>query len=68
MCDRPDPLFLVLCSWRQERPYHIMLSKAAHRVPRMATSGHGAGLPAGLSRSTMYLYNDQGALSVHECP
>eukprot|EP00959_Pyramimonas_sp_CCMP1952_P267517 5593477-Pyramimonas_sp.AAC.1 len=34
----------------------------------MATSGHGAGLPAGLSCSTMYLYNDQGALSVHECP
>eukprot|EP00959_Pyramimonas_sp_CCMP1952_P432517 9057316-Pyramimonas_sp.AAC.1 len=34
----------------------------------MATSGHGAGLPAGLSCSTMYWYNDQGALSVHECP
>eukprot|EP00959_Pyramimonas_sp_CCMP1952_P265634 5553871-Pyramimonas_sp.AAC.1 len=46
MCDRPDPLFFALCSGRQERPYHIMPSKAPHQVPRMATSGHGAGLPA----------------------
>eukprot|EP00959_Pyramimonas_sp_CCMP1952_P136917 2864932-Pyramimonas_sp.AAC.1 len=34
----------------------------------MAASGYGAGLPAGLSCSTMYLYSDQGALSVQECP
>eukprot|EP00959_Pyramimonas_sp_CCMP1952_P310844 6505304-Pyramimonas_sp.AAC.1 len=68
MWDRPNPLFLMLCSGQQERPYHRMPSKAFHRVPRMATSGHGARLRAGLSCSTRYLYNDQGALSVHECP
>eukprot|EP00959_Pyramimonas_sp_CCMP1952_P011848 249776-Pyramimonas_sp.AAC.1 len=68
MRDRPDPFSFELCSERQERPCHMMPSKVVHREPRMATSGYGAGLPAGLTCSTMYLYNDHGAFSVHECP
>eukprot|EP00959_Pyramimonas_sp_CCMP1952_P228589 4779071-Pyramimonas_sp.AAC.1 len=46
MRDRPVPCFFELCSDRQDRPCHIMPSKAFHRAPCMATSGYGAGLPA----------------------
>eukprot|EP00959_Pyramimonas_sp_CCMP1952_P365889 7663167-Pyramimonas_sp.AAC.1 len=46
MRDRPVPSFFVLCSGLQDKPCHIMPSRAPHRVPCMATSGYGVGLPA----------------------